>query len=56
MVQEFLLLESKRMLLDPSLQIKEIAYELGFNEPTNFTKFFKKFENTSPESFRKSMY
>ncbi|TGN28016.1 helix-turn-helix domain-containing protein [Empedobacter tilapiae] len=56
MVQEFLLLESKRMLLDPSLQIKEIAYELGFNEPTNFTKFFKKFEKTSPESFRKSMY
>lgn len=52
MIQEYLLLESKRMLIDPSLLIKEIAYELGFNDPTNFSKFFRKLTKTSPEAFR----
>lgn len=54
-VQEFIVLESKRMLTDHSLQVKEIAYELGFDEQTNFTKFFKKFTGISPEQFRKSI-
>lgn len=54
MIQESLLLESKRMLIDPSLTVKEISYDLGFNEPTNFTKFFKRFTCMSPEQFRKS--
>lgn len=54
-IQEYILLESKRMLIDPTLKVKEIAYNLGFNEPTNFTKFFKKFTNISPEQFRKSL-
>jgi AraC family transcriptional regulator, transcriptional activator of pobA len=54
MIQESLLLESKRMLIDPSRTVKEISYDLGFNEPTNFTKFFKKFTCMSPEQFRKS--
>ncbi|RKE57097.1 AraC family transcriptional regulator [Sphingobacterium detergens] len=55
-IQEHLILESKRMLIDPSLQVKEIAYLLGFNEPTNFTKFFKKYTKLSPEQFRKSLF
>lgn len=53
MIQYCVLLESKRMLIDQSLQVKEIAYNLGFDEPTNFTKFFKKFTKISPEQFRK---
>lgn len=55
-IQEGILLESKRMLIDPTLQIKEIAYHLGFGEPTNFTKFFKKYASVSPEQFRKSLF
>ncbi|MDM1295327.1 AraC family transcriptional regulator [Sphingobacterium sp. N143] len=55
-IQESLLMESKRMLIDPSLQIKQIAYKLGFNEPTNFTKFFKKYSKISPEQFRQSLF
>ncbi|TCD28709.1 helix-turn-helix domain-containing protein [Pedobacter psychrodurus] len=54
-IQECLLLESKRMLVNPMLLVKEIAYDLGFREPTNFTKFFKKFAKMSPEQFRKSL-
>lgn len=54
-IQECLLMESKRMLINPTIQVKEIAYNLEFNEPTNFTKFFKKFTKMSPAEFRKSL-
>ena len=53
-IQETVLLESKRMLIDRSLTVKEISYNLGYDEPTNFTKFFKKFTSMSPEQFRES--
>ena len=33
--------------------IKEIGYKTGFNDPTNFVKFFKKYTKTTPASFRK---
>lgn len=56
MIQESLLLDSKRMLIDPCRTVKEISYDLGFNEPTNFTRFFKKFTLMSPEQFRKLRY
>jgi len=32
--------------------INEIAYELGFTEPSNMTRFFKKNTQTSPNEFR----
>lgn len=35
------LLESKRILTHTNESIKEIAFSLGFEEPTNFIKYFK---------------
>jgi AraC family transcriptional regulator, transcriptional activator of pobA len=32
--------------------IKEISFELGFDEPTNFTKYFLKHAKTTPVRFR----
>jgi len=34
--------------------VSEIAYELGFEHPQSFSKFFKVKTNTSPLEFRQS--
>ncbi|WP_461788854.1 helix-turn-helix domain-containing protein [Pedobacter sp.] len=45
--------EAKKMLLLGDMPINEISYKLTFNDPTNFTKFFKSFEGLTPKQFRK---
>jgi len=47
-------LESKNMLAYSTLDISEIAYQLNFQEPTHFTRFFKKFSGTTPNKFRQA--
>ncbi len=42
----------KRLLINTELPIKEIAYESGFDETTNFYKYFKRQTQTTPEQFR----
>jgi YesN/AraC family two-component response regulator len=45
---------AKDFLLNTSYSSKEIAYKLGFSEPTHFNRFFKKNTLLSPGAFRKS--
>lgn len=52
-IDRYVILESKRMLVTTSLSVKEIAYTIGFDELTNFTKFFKKHTRKTPSQFRK---
>ena len=51
-IDEVLSLQIKRMLINTDLSIKEIAYQSGFNEPTNLFKYFRKITGLTPESFR----
>jgi len=51
-VHEYLLNETKKYLLGTSNSIAEISYLFGFNDPSHFSKFFKKMEGLSPKSFR----
>lgn len=46
---------AKQNLSVRSQNISEIAYQLGFEETTNFTKFFKKQTDQSPSEFLKSL-
>lgn len=46
------ILEAKRLLAYGAMSVKEIAFALGFDEPTNFNKFFRKHTGSSPLSFR----
>ncbi len=46
---------AKSLLRNTSLSSKEIAYKLGFREPTHFNRFFKKQMKTTPTLFRKSL-
>jgi AraC family transcriptional regulator of adaptative response / methylphosphotriester-DNA alkyltransferase methyltransferase len=44
---------AKILLEDKNLTIAEIAFKLTY-EPTNFTKYFKKFVGLTPSQYRKS--
>lgn len=52
-IQARIITEAKRLLYFTDSTAKEIAYELGFNEPANFSAFFKKHTNLSPSNFKK---
>lgn len=46
-----LIIEAQRKLRYSNLTVKEIAYELGFNDPDYFSRFFKKFTGKSISEF-----
>lgn len=48
-------LEAKRLLFYSQEPIKEVAFQIGFNDPAYFSNFFKKLNGQSPESFRLQM-
>lgn len=52
LVDERVLLETKRLLAFSQHSISEIATQLRFNEATNMTKFFKRHTDVSPKDFR----
>jgi AraC-like DNA-binding protein len=54
MIDERILLEAKRLLSYTTQSVKEIAFALGFDEPTNFNKYFRKHVGSSPVEFRLS--
>ncbi|TAJ14451.1 helix-turn-helix domain-containing protein [Marinilabiliaceae bacterium JC017] len=54
-IDGYVILEAKRQLSQVALPIKEISYALGFDEPTNFVKYFKKQTGVSPKVFREQI-
>jgi AraC-like DNA-binding protein len=51
-ILERLALEAKRLIRFTNKQNQEIAYELGFNDPAHFSRFFKKMTDYSPTQYR----
>lgn len=51
-IQERVLVEAKRLLAYTTRSVKEIAYELGFEDAAYFSNFFKKHTLYSPLDFR----
>lgn len=51
-ITDRILQESKILLKNTSWNISEIAYSLGFSEPTHFNNFFKKNNQINPSAFR----
>ena len=52
-IKRRVLLEAKRLLIYTDKTVKEIAFELGFNDPAYFTRFFTKTILKSPLQFKK---
>lgn len=51
-IHQEILIEAKRLLVFTKLNIKEIAYELGYSDHTYFSRLFSKLEDQSPSEFR----
>ena len=52
LINEHIVLESKRQLLATSNQVNQIADHLGYDDISYFIRFFKKHTKYSPEAFR----
>lgn len=47
--------EAKRLFMYEKLSVKEVAYELGFNDPFYFSSFFKKRTKQSPKLYKEKI-
>lgn len=54
-IVERIVLEAKRLLANSSDTAARISADLGFDEPTNFTKFFRRETDLTPAAFRASV-
>jgi AraC-like DNA-binding protein len=54
-IADRIFLESKRLILYTDKPSAEIGFELGFEEPAHFSRFFKKMAGQTPTAFRRGM-
>jgi len=55
LINERTLNEAKRLLIYTSMTISDISYELGYLEPSHFSKSFHRNINKTPSNFRKDL-
>jgi AraC family transcriptional activator of pobA len=53
-ITEKTIAESKSLLQNSAISIKEIAYRLGFGESAHFSNYFKKHTDISPAAYRRA--
>lgn len=53
-IDDIVILQIKRLLINSPLSFTEIAYQVGFDDPTNFFKYFKKKTGFSPKQFKEN--
>jgi AraC-like DNA-binding protein len=54
-IQQAIILEAKRRTVNSNSSMKEIAYNLGFNDTTHFSKFFKNYTGMSFSTFKQEV-
>lgn len=54
-IHEFVIKKAKELLKDTTMNNTQVAYELGFEYPNYFSKFFRKQVNLSPKEYRKQI-
>ena len=55
-IADVLISQIKGYLINSSLNVTQIAYEMGFHEPSHLFKFFKTQTGFSPRKFRESLH
>lgn len=55
LIAERIIIEAKRELYLTNKSIKEVAYELGYDDEYYFSRFFKKNVNISPQAYRETV-
>jgi AraC family transcriptional activator of pobA len=56
LIQVFLISEAKNLLYQGNHTVNEVAYLLGFEHPTYFSRLFKKEAGLSPNQFKKQQF
>lgn len=54
-IDSWLLLEIKRNISEKKYTSQEIAFKMGFKEPSNFIRFFKKYTKITPLQFQEEL-
>jgi len=54
LIQERVMLEARRLLYSTEMSVKEISFELNFEDMAYFNRFFKKHMKVTPGSYRES--
>ena len=52
LIRSRLLAEARRLLLYSDLPAREVGYELGFEDPSYFSRFFKRGTGRAPSTYR----
>ncbi|MBS4218394.1 response regulator [Bacillus sp. FJAT-49711] len=47
--------KAKKLMLDPEKSLKEITFDVGYQDPNYFSKVFKKMYGESPTEYRRSL-
>ncbi|MES2706345.1 MAG: helix-turn-helix domain-containing protein [Verrucomicrobiota bacterium] len=55
LIRRRMLLDARRMLLHSELGVAEIAYQLGFPDPSYFSRFFRRADGRTPAGFRQEI-
>jgi AraC-like DNA-binding protein len=55
LIHDKLIIEAQREIYLTNKNIKEIAYELGFNDEYYFSRLFKKYTHISPKQYRNTL-
>ncbi len=55
LINNRIVLETKRLLRYSNFTVKEIAHRMGFEDPSYFVKFFKRQVNVSPADYRNAI-
>lgn len=55
-IDDFIVLQAKRSLINTQIKSTQLAYTLGFEDATNFTKYFKKNTGLTPKEFRNTVF
>lgn len=51
-IQQYIIEQGKKRILDPQKNIGQVAYELGFQYPQHFTRMFKRATGITPNEYR----
>ena len=54
LIDSYIIIQAKRKLAIDQSSVKEVSYDLGFEEISNFIKFFKKHSLETPAQFKKT--
>lgn len=55
-IRERTAFEAQNLIRNTNLTVAEIGYQLHFDDPSNFTKFFKSITGMTPRAYREQLY